>query len=495
MDRPHRSFVRTARLVVLGAGVLAAVVGCSHGSSSGRGGVGRRALPSPAPIPTVVAKPASVKPSLTIAGIIAPYQNVGISSSLSEPTLTVPVNEGDHVKKGQQLAVLDTTDLQANLEAAVATAQSDDARISTARYTATLSFGQNPDQVRQSQQALLQAQQTLAQAQTDLGRDRQLVGSGYIPQQQFAQQQTTVQNDQAAVRSAQAALSSAQTNQKVNGNSAAGLQAANVQAAVAEAASARASADQIRAQIARAVVVSPVDGNIVNRNLNPGEYPGSRTIFTIQELDKVYAMLNASSADIFRITDGSYVSLRAGDDQSGRVYSGHVVAILGQIQPGSTNFTVKALVENPDGRLQSGVPITATVALPGTSGVGIPTSAFLDDTRTSIMLDVNKTAKIQKVRELASDGTTSIVSGIPNGTVVVANGQLGLQAGASLAPARRGRAASGGTAGADATAESPGAEASAMPGVGATPGAAGSPAAGAHRHHRQASPDAAATGG
>jgi multidrug resistance efflux pump len=505
MYRPTGSS-RSARAVVLSVASLALtlVVACN---TSPRGGpqAGRRALPSPAPIPTVAAKTGTVKPSLTIAGIIAPYQNVGISSSLSEPTLSVAVNEGDHVTKGEVLATLDTTDLQANLAAAIATTQGDEARVDTAKYTASLSYGQNPDQVRQAQQALVQAQQTLAQAQVDLGRDKQLVGNGYIPQQQYAQQVTTVANDQAAVRSAQAALSSAQTNQRVNGDSAQGLQAANVQSAVAAAASSRASADQIRAQIARAQVISPVDGVIVNRNLNPGEYPGSRTIFTIQQLNQVYAMLNASSADIFKITPGSYVSLRAGDDQSGRTYSGHVVAVLGQIQPGSTNFTVKALVQNPDGRLQSGVPITATIALTPTTGTSIPTGAFLDDTHSSVMLDVNKTAKVMQVHELASDGTQSIVTGIAPGQILIANGQLGLQPNQSLVPAaaaggrRRGPGASGAPAAspeASASAEvAPSDAASGAPaaaGSGA-PDASGSPAP-HHRRHRPA-PDASPTGG
>jgi multidrug efflux pump subunit AcrA (membrane-fusion protein) len=522
MHRPIGSS-RSTRAAALGIASLtlaAVVVACNGGGGAGRGGSqgGRRALPSPAPIPTVAAKSGTVKPSLTIAGIVAPFQNVGISASLSEPTLSVTVNEGDHVTKGQVLATLDTTDLQANLAAAIATTQGDDARVASARYTASLSYGQNPDQVRQAQQALVQAQQTLAQAQVDLDRDRQLVGSGYIPQQQYAQQQTTVANDQAAVRSAQAALSSAQTNQNVNGNSSQGLQAANVQSAIAAAASSRASADQIRAQIARAQVISPVDGVIVNRNLNPGEYPGSRTIFTIQQLNQVYAMLNASSADIFKITPGSYVSLRAGDDQTGRTYSGRVSAVLGQIQPGSTNFTVKALVQNPDGRLQSGVPVTATIALAPTTGTSIPTGAFLDDTHSTVMLDVNKTAKVTQVRELASDGTVSIVSGIRPGQILIANGQLGLQPNQSLVPAAAAGAGTGrrrgpggapaadGTAGpsgapaaspeASASAEAaPTAAASEVPSAAASgaPDASGSPAP--RRHRRRPSPGASPTGG
>ncbi len=418
----------TAAAAVL---VIVLLAGCGRGSNRMRGGFGGPA--SAAPIPTAVAQHASVHPTLVIAGIIAPLQNVAISSTLSEPADTVNVNEGDQVRAGEVIAVFDTADLQAQLQSQLQTANSDDAKIAQARYTAQLNYGQNPQQVQQARQALMQAQHTLALDTLTLQRDEQLVSQGYLQQQTYDQQRTTVSNDQAGVRSAQAALNSAITNQQVNGTPGKGLQAANIAAAAADAASARATANQIRAEISRATIASPVDGVVINRNLNPGEYPNGRTLFTIQELSHVYAELNASSTDIFRIKNGALVALHAGGDQTGRPYSGKIVAVLGQVAPGSTNFTVKALVENPGDVLQAGVPVTGTIDLPTTNGVGIPVTAFLDDTRSTIMIAQKGVAKLTHVRELANDGTTSIVTGVSDGTRVIADGQLGLTDGQPLA--------------------------------------------------------------
>jgi HlyD family secretion protein len=404
--------------------------GCSKGGSSGGGGrASASAAPAP-PVPTAAAHSTTVAPVLSISGIIAPLQNVAITSALSEPTNAVPVNEGDSVRRGQTLAVLDTTDLRANLDAQERTADSLDAKVTQTRYQADLSYGQSPDQVTSARAALAQAQQTLTQAQADLARDNQLLGSGYVSAQATQQQQTVVNTDASAVRSAQANLSSALTNQRVNGTPQQGLQAANVTSARADASAARAQAEQIQAQIAKAVIVSPVDGVIVNRNLNPGEYPGSRTLFVVQETDNVYAELNASSADVFRLRAGSGATLVIPGDS--RTYGGKVVAVLGQVQPGSTNFTVKVRVANPGGTLVAGMPVTGTLALPKTSGVGIPAAAFLDDSRTTVLTDDDGVARLVHVRELASDGTTSIVTGLPTGTSVVANGQLGLTNGQKL---------------------------------------------------------------
>ncbi|MBD5636175.1 MAG: efflux RND transporter periplasmic adaptor subunit, partial [Candidatus Eremiobacteraeota bacterium] len=218
---------------------------------------------------------------------------------------------------------------------------------------------------------------------------------------------------------------------------------ANVASALADARAARAAIEQARAQIeqyrtqiAKATIRSPVDGVVTNRNLNAGEYPGSRTIFTIQELSKVYADLNASSEDTFAIPQGADVALSV-SGAGAQSFTGKVVAVLGQVTPGSTNFTVQVLLENPGLKLQAGLPVSATIELPSVSGVGIPTTAFLDDTHTSVMIAddqlVDVVTKTVKVRELGSDGTTSIVSGIKAGQAVISNGQLGLAEGQSIA--------------------------------------------------------------
>jgi len=425
--------------------VAAALLGgCSHAAKR------TRTAPSPNPIPTAAAKQTTVHGSAVISGVIAPFQNVAITSSLSEPTDSVTVLEGDRVRAGQVIATLDTADLraelaqaQANVQSAIRTAESDDAKVTQARYTGTLNIGQGGQTVNSSRASLASAQVTLKNDTLNLERDRQLLTNGYIAQQTLDQQQTLVNTDTAAVRTAQANLASAMINQQVNGTTASGLQAANVASAVADANAARAAVAQARAQalqyevsIAKATITSPVNGVIVNRNLNPGEYPGSRTIFTIQQLDRVYAMLNASSSDTFAIPTGANVTLSVAGNST-RVYTGQVSAVLGQVTPGSTNFTVEVIVDNVDGKLQSGLPVTATTALPPVSGVGIPTAAFLDDTHTTVMVAddelVDVVAKTVKVRELGSDGTTSIVTGIKPGQNVIANGQLGVTDGQSLA--------------------------------------------------------------
>ncbi len=438
----RNSVTRAAWALVLATVLLA---GC------GRGGGGRtRTGPAANPIPTVTAKVATVRATSTISGVIAPLQNVAITSQLAEPADSVTVNEGDRVHAGQVIAVLDTADLRAQLaqdQATVVTdqrtAESDDAKVTQARYTQRLNIDQGGDTVQSARAALAQAAQTLTNDQLNLQRDQQLLTNGYIAQQTVDQQATTVANDRSAVRTAQASLQSALTNQSVNGTTTVGLTAATVAAAQADARAAhavvqqaQAAAQQVQTQISKATIVSPIDGVVVNRNMNPGEYPGARTIFTLQQLNNVYAELNASSADTFAIPVGAPVTMSVAG-ASGATYRGRVVAVLGQVTPGSTNFTVKVLVSNPDEKLQSGIPVTAVASLPPVTGVAIPTTAFLDETHTSVIVAddelVDTVAKTVHVHEIGGDATTSIVTGIKAGQSVVSNGQLGVTDGQSLA--------------------------------------------------------------
>jgi multidrug efflux pump subunit AcrA (membrane-fusion protein) len=237
---------------------------------AGCGRNAKQAASPPAPVHVVAAADRTVNPQLKLAGIIAPLQNVGLSTSLQEPTDVVYVNEGDVVHRGQVLAQLNTADLSASLVQA-------QAHLEQMQYQGTMALRQGNDQVRSAQAAL-------DLAQSNLTRDEQLLAQGYISVQ-------TVDTQRTNVAQAQAALNQAVANAQANGTQTRGLQHANVDQAAA-------AVDQIQAEIARASITSPIDGVVVNRNLNPGEYPGTRQIFTLQEVSVVYAELNAYGTQV-----------------------------------------------------------------------------------------------------------------------------------------------------------------------------------------------------
>jgi len=276
-------------------------------------------------------------------------------------------------------------------------------------------------------------QQTLATDTLNLTRDAELLRNGYIAQQTYDMQAATVKNDGQAVRAARVTLQNDIAQVRSNGTTSAGLQGSQVTAARAATQISQAQANQIRVQILRARIVAPIDGVVVNRNLNPGEFPGTRQLFTIQQTNRVYAVLNGSASQIVGMRTGSTASI-ASSSLPGRQFTGRVEGILNAINPGSTNLVVKVVLSNPAGVLRPGMAVSGSARLPTFSGVTIPDTAFLDTTNSTIQIVNSSVVQTARVTMLADDGKNAIVTGVARGTAVLVNGQSGLTDGQSVAP-------------------------------------------------------------
>jgi RND family efflux transporter MFP subunit len=340
----------------------------------------------------------------------------------------VYVREGDSVRAGELLAQLDTSDLQAQMQSDLATANSNRASTVHTTFQGSLTIAQGVDALRTDEAAVRQAQQTLNNDQLNLNRDRNLLGQGYIAQQAVDAQATLVKNDQQALNTANANLASARSTVAANGTlSGQGLQSSAVQQSAAQEQVALAQADQVRVQIAKAAIVSPINGVVVNRNINPGEYPGNREIFTLQQVDPIYAVLHASSEEVSRIVNGAATTITVADLIGNSRFNGRVVGVLNQINPGSTDFQVKVLLSNPGHRMRPGMVVQGSIAALPIRGIRVPVTAFTDDNHNAVMVvQPDDTVKTVTVAELGSDGTTSVVAGINAGTRLVSNGQMSL---------------------------------------------------------------------
>jgi multidrug efflux pump subunit AcrA (membrane-fusion protein) len=392
--------------------VLLVFAGCS------RSGSAKAAATPPPSVTTTTASQGTISPKLTVSGVVVPFRQVGVAADLSEPITEVDVQEGDHVHAGQVLAKLLTDDLEAQLASAQRVVSEDIARYNQTAYQVGATNAQDLSAVGSAQSSLRQAIVNLAGAQTDLKRYVSLYSQGYLPAQTVDQQRTTVASDQAAVTSAQDALNTALANARANGTGAnAGEQTQELAASRDAADAAQASVEQLKRQIARAVIVAPVDGIVDAVNANPGEYPSGRQLFTIEQNTSVYAVLPASTSQVVQVQQGATATVVPAGTT--RRDPGHVVAVLDQVQPGTTNFTVKVLIANPDGHLHAGMPVTATISLPTVSGVKIPVTAYVDDTHTSVYTVSDGTVHSQTVAEVKSDGTNAIVTGLPAGSTIV----------------------------------------------------------------------------
>ena len=399
--------------------MFALCTGCTHKS-----GPVAQTTPPPTQVQAIRATEGSIAPTLQIAGVIAPYRQVAVTANLSEPLTEVNVIEGTRVHAGQILARQLTDDLQAQLVSAERVVGEDKAHYAETAYQTIATTAQNTTSVTSAADSLHEAEVNLAGAETDLRRYVQLSQNGYIAGQTVAQQRVVVATDQQAVNAARATLAAAAINNTVNGNGRTpGTQQQDLQAARAAVDAAQATVQQLKLEIARAVITAPVDGVIDAVNANPGEYPSGRQLFTLEQNDKVYAILPASTAEALNIRDGARASIevqsRSSANTVGDKIAGTVESVLDQIEPGTTNFTIKVILDNANHRLRAGMPVNGFVDLPPSHGLVIPTSAFIDDTRSTVYTIDSGVVHQKTVREIADDGTHAAVSGIHAGDVVI----------------------------------------------------------------------------
>jgi len=284
----------------------------------------------------------AVPPSIvTVSGRIE-----GDDSAVAPKTegriLEVRVREGDSVKAGDVIAVLDDAQVRDRETAARAALTAAESGVKSAQdQIAILQQQLQQNQLLVSQAKLdadgrvRQAESDVAAAQSDLAQQQaaydlalfdkdaytKLAASGAVSERQGKQAVATADQDAAAVAAArrrldaaQGALTTAQANlanQGIHETQVTGVekQMAQQQAQIA---TANASAQQARAQLAEAqanrqdlTVTAPFDGTVLTRAAEPGEVVQAGTaIITLLDLTKVYLRGFVPEGEIGKVAVG-----------------------------------------------------------------------------------------------------------------------------------------------------------------------------------------------
>lgn len=171
------------------------------------------------------------------------------------PIVRLPVHDGETVKKGQVLFVLD----QKGQEAALAAAK---AQVEAAAATLkNLETGGRPQELAAARAAVNKAEADRNLADATYARAQKLFGQGVVTKAQLDQDRSNLASAGAAVHQAEAQLA-------VTGLPARAQQQA---AAAADLAVARANADNAQTELADRIVRAPADGLVEKVFYDPGE--------------------------------------------------------------------------------------------------------------------------------------------------------------------------------------------------------------------------------
>jgi multidrug resistance efflux pump len=305
---------------------------------------------------------------------------VVVSARIPGRIQTLTVDEGQDVKAGQLIAIIESEDLDAARKAAQATAVSEksklDETVETERQTRgeTGSATVNAEAVVKSAQAsLAQAQAQFEHQQADTSRTVALAQQGIMSQQAKDEAATSLQAAKAAVETARENVAAAEASlRQARAHELLTVVAARtVDSTRGEAESARALADQAKVQLGYAQVFAPVSGKVNVRAARQGEVVTmGAAIVTIMDLTQtwVYAPLPETQADAVQLGDSLRIVMPSGAPLLGKVINKSAEADFATQRDVSARkrdiktIQLKLLIDNPGDRYVPGM--TAEVYIP-----------------------------------------------------------------------------------------------------------------------------------
>ena len=289
-----------------------------------------------------------------------------ISARVSGHVIKVNYNDGDLVKKGDVLVVIDPTDYQVALERARADYADAQAQALAASYGVPVSSVGSVQSIRSASADMKAAQASVAAAQKeaeaaqadvvqaqadayklnrDVERYRQLLGKREISQQQFDAAtaaadaaNATVQSRQAALLAARAQVRNAESrieqanaevrNAQITPKTVAATQA-KAQAADAQAQRSKAALDQAQLNLSYTTIVAPVDGVVGKRSVQVGSNVAiGQDLMAIVPLNDVWVTANFKETQLTNMHPGQFVKVKV-DTYGGKTWDGHVTDIGG----------------------------------------------------------------------------------------------------------------------------------------------------------------------
>jgi HlyD family secretion protein len=256
----------------------------------------------------------SFRPVVTAAGRVEPVsEEVKVGSSIGGKLAKVLVEEGDTVKRGQILAVLENADFLARVS--IAEAQLLQAEAQLRRVV----NGSREQERREAWAAVKAAEAMLENARADRDRLLSLHRSGDISRSDAdrAEREFRVATSRYEEAKERHALVDADAREEDRSR------------AEADVAYARARLAEARAVLSRTIIRSPIDGSILRKHMRAGEAIPDSTeapIVTIGDNSVLRVRAEIDEADIAKVTVGRRAYVTA-DAYGGRKFWGKVVRV------------------------------------------------------------------------------------------------------------------------------------------------------------------------
>jgi HlyD family secretion protein len=285
---------------------------------------------------------------LTLSGNIEAHESVLSFKSVQSRIIELPVTEGQWVRKGTVLAVVDSSDYQQQIAIAEGNLKVQQRQLDAARQNLVTAG-----------RTLLVDQNDLKQRRIDYQRTLDLQQQGFTSKATLDQAETVLNQTSAVLQRDQSLQSSA---------------ARNVEVAQAAVQSVEQSVALAKIVLGYTTLVAPFDGVVIVRQAEIGEIvvPGT-PVLTLADLDHVWLRAYLNETDLGRVHIGQAV-LVSNDSHPNKRYQGRLsfIADKAEFTPKSVEthaervnlvYRVKVDIANPEHELVPGMPADAKVEL------------------------------------------------------------------------------------------------------------------------------------
>ena len=354
--------------------------------------------------------------SVVASGRVAAPYRVDIGSQIVGTVAEVPVAEGQTVKAGQPLILLDATEARAGAkQAEVAVAQAE-ARLRQLREL----------QLPVADQALRQAEANFANAQAQYDRNRRLADSGFIGKAALDDVQRNLDVARTQVETARKQVETAQP---------AGSDAAMAVAALEQA---RASLMAARARLGYTTISATWDGVLIARDVERGELvqPG-KVLMVLSPAGETQIVLQIDERNLSRLKEGQ-PALASADAFPQERFPAQLVYINPGVDAQRGTVEVKLRVPQPPAYLRQDMTVSADIEVGrSAAALTVPARAVHDAAGGApwvLRVEGGRAERRAVTLGLRGNGVAEIRSGLAEGDTVILAGNAEVDAGERVRP-------------------------------------------------------------
>lgn len=329
----------------------------------------------------------SIQEKLSLSGPVSGTDSVDVVSNIHAEIIVMNVKEGDQVKKDQVLAVLDSTDLEREVQ------------IAQNAYDLAVSNKQEKD--KEAALGYEKAVQDFQKASLDHSRNAQLFANGDISQMDLETSANALNDAKRAMESYTVENGRGRADKSYD------LQIEN----------ARFDLEKKKEELDNTQIKSTIDGTVVRVNSKVGQFADKveddKPIFSIENLEQLELEIKVSEFSIGKIKVGQTAVISA-DILDGETVEGEVIKIspTGEEKGGGSSERViptTIRVNGQDSKLIAGITAKAELLIRESDETFvIPTTSLIDEGEATYIAIVEN-SKVKRIPvTMGVDGDVSI---------------------------------------------------------------------------------------